>query len=166
MICVNTGHFTCHNFKPISIKDSSSDIYLTAVVVQRKLLKEHSILCHSKNWGIHYEYMIFLKSGTLYTRQKKKNHQIHSAHFKLPVTWLTVVSWNAFSCLPWWRCFGVTQSNTWCCYWGSSLWGEKHGLLHRFSIELHFFSTCAVSLILDLFTYPYTTIKEKSPKHY
>lgn len=73
MICVNTGHFTCHNFKPISIKDSSSDIYLTAVVVQRKLLEDHSILCHSKNWGIHYEYMIFLKSGTLYTRQKKKS---------------------------------------------------------------------------------------------
>lgn len=74
MICVNTGHFTCHNFKPISIKDSSSDIYLTAVVVQRKFLEDHSILCHSKNWGIHYEYIIFLKSGTLYTRKKKSSN--------------------------------------------------------------------------------------------
>lgn len=105
--------------------------------------------------------MIFLKESTLYTLGTKDTRVINSAHFKLPVSWLTIVSWNTFSCLPWWRCFGVTQSNTWCCYWGSSLWGEKHGLLYRFGIELHFFSTCTVSLILDLFIYPYTNNKNQ-----
>lgn len=107
--------------------------------------------------------MIFLKSSTLYTRQKKIKFTVYIS--KLP-SWLTIVSWNTFSCLPWWRCFGVTQSNTWRCYWGSSLWGERHGLLGHFSIELHFFSTCAVSLILDLFTYPYTNNKNQRTTKY